>query len=129
MVTAEKNEKAARVAEKVLAETSKADARIPRVECLDRKTWETLERLRDMGMISFEGERRRTLLHRDGDRSSPELTPEQRERIDKLRALAKKKHRFADALREDGLAEDADRFLAEARKAEQEAAAIESDPS
>ena len=126
VVTGEKNERAARLAEKVLAETTNADAPIPRVECLDRKTWETLERLRDMGMISFEGERRRTLLDRGGDRSPPALTPEQRERIDKLRALAKKKHRFADALREDGLAEDADRFLAEARKAEEEAAGIES---
>lgn len=95
----------------------------PKLHVLDESTWESLQRLAEIGLITFNT---RATRHLSGDQppalSKPALTPEQTQRIANLRTFAAKKQKVAQLLTAEGLEEEAephqnaaDRALDEAR--------------
>lgn len=80
----------------------------PRLHVLDEPTWQSLQRLAKIGLITFNT---RATRHLSGDQPpplpKPALTPEQIQRITDLRAFAAKKQKVAQLLIAEGLEEEA----------------------
>jgi len=98
----------------------------PKLQVLDEATWQSLQRLTEIGLITFNT---RATRHLSGDQPppppKPALTPEQIQRIAELRAFAAKKERVAKLLTAEGLEEEAAPHHQAAQKALEEAKLIE----
>ena len=101
----------------------RADA--PTLQVLDSATWEVMQQLATVGMISIHTRATRPLLSEDGEPLPPPLSPEQLARIKELRETAATKRRAAEALIIAGLHHEAGPFKEAAQEAEAEANSIE----
>lgn len=101
----------------------------PRLHVLDQSTWQSLQRLSEIGLISFNT---RATRHLSGEQPAPaprpSLTPEQVRRIADLRAFAAKKQKVARLLTAEDLEEEAAPHQQAAQKALEQAASIECPP-
>ena len=98
----------------------------PTLQVLDASTWQALENLTAVGMISIHTRATRPLLPVEGQPTPPPLTPAQLARIGDLRTLAAKKRRAAKALLAEELTEEAEAMKKSADLAEAEADQIQS---
>ena len=98
----------------------------PKLQILDESTWNTLQQLAALGIVTFNARAARPLV---GDSPAPppkpRLTPEQLQRIQDLRTFATKKQKVAAVLAAEGLEEEAAPHLIAATKAMAEAERIE----
>lgn len=97
----------------------------PKLHVLDESTWLSLQRLAEIGLITFNTRSTRHLGGAQPPPSKPALTPEQIQRIADLRTFAAKKEKVARLLIAEGLEEEAAQHQQAAHKALQESADIE----
>ena len=99
----------------------------PKLHVIDEPTWQSLQRLAEIGLITFNT---RATRHLSGEQppppAKPALTPEQIQRITDLRTFAAKKQKVAQLLIAEGLEEEADPHQQAAQRALDEAHFIES---
>jgi hypothetical protein len=99
----------------------------PKLHILDEATWSSLQKLSEIGLITFNT---RATRHLSGDQPppppKPALTPEQIQRISELRAFAAKKQKVAQLLTAEGLEDEAAPHHAAAQSALHQADFIES---
>ena len=95
----------------------------PPLHILDTAAWETLQSLAAAGLLTLHARATRPLLDGNGV-NPPQLTDEQRARIDICHTLARRKARAARALLVADLADEAQPALREATLAHAQAAAI-----
>lgn len=98
----------------------------PALQVLDAATWQALENLAAVGMISIHTRATRPLLAEPGQPTPPPLTAEVLAHIEALRTLAAKKRRAAKALIAEDLADEAQALNTSAAAAEAEADEIQS---
>jgi hypothetical protein len=99
---------------------------VPKLHVLDESTWQSLQRLAEVGLITFNT---RATRHLSGDQPppppKPALTPEQIQRITDLRTFAARKEKVAKLLTAEGLEEEAAPHQQAAQRALDEAHFIE----
>ncbi|MBE2283563.1 MAG: DEAD/DEAH box helicase [Prosthecobacter sp.] len=98
----------------------------PKLHVLDEPTWQSLQRLAEIGLITFNT---RATRHLSGEAPptppKPALTPEQIQRITDLRTFAVRKQKVAQLLIAEGLEEEAEPHQQAAQRALDEAHFIE----